>query len=64
LENLQYIKQRGLEEAGQAKPQQEENLSGLIGQNGAEDGEQPQVARHYYNPDDERSLQGVGADQG
>lgn len=56
LENLQYIKQRGLEEADQAKPQQEESLSGLIGQNGAEGGERPQVARHYYNPDDERSL--------
>ena len=53
LENLQTLKQRGLEESNGA----EETLAGLAKK--AESGE-PVVATHYYNPDDDRSIQQLG----
>ena len=53
LENLQTLKQRGLEESNGA----EETLAGLAKKAGS--GE-PVVATHYYNPDDDRSIQQLG----
>lgn len=54
LENLQTLKVKGLEETGG-----EESLSGLAKRGNTED-EAPVVVTHYYNPDDERSIQGGG----
>lgn len=62
LDNLQSLKKKGLEEASIAPGKEEESLAGLARKVRQEDG-QTVVATHYYNPDDERSLQGVGPDQ-
>lgn len=56
LENLQALKLKGLEEQSTSQPQQEESLMGLAQRTVDEGVEQPVVATHYYNPDDERSL--------
>lgn len=47
LENLQSLKTKGIEE---------ESLSALASRN------EPVVVRHYYNPDDERSIKGLDDD--
>ena len=54
LENLQELKKRGIEE--RTGETQEESLTGLANRQG----DAPVVATHYYNPDDERSITGVG----
>ena len=61
LENLQYIKQKGLQEADETTGNSE-SLAGLVS-GGSEKESASTVATHYYNPDDERSIQGVGADE-
>ena len=64
LDNIQSLKKNGLQETSG----REESLAGLVATADSQLGQvqpaSPTVATHYYNPDDERSLQGVGADQG
>ena len=67
LENLQAMKLRGVEEQSLSRSQPEESLLGLAkraatGEDNNTDSA-PVIVTHYYNPDDERSLQGVGADE-
>ena len=50
LENLQYLK---------SKSEEDESLLGLINKQQ----EAPIVATHYYNPNDERTLKGIGQDE-
>ena len=57
LENLEVLKQKNQEEAQLGVSAREETLGGLVLK---EDDGPPIVATHYYNPDDERSIQGVG----
>lgn len=59
LENLQALKFKGDQETSLSKTQPEETLEGLT-KLGAQ---QPVVVTHYYNPDDERLINGVGADE-
>lgn len=62
LDNLQYLKQKGLLEAVETKPRRDENISSLalIPESENESDGPPIVARHYVNLDDERKLEGVG----
>jgi hypothetical protein len=50
LDNLQTLKTNGLAESNG-----EETLAGLAKKTA--DSEEPVVATHYYNPDDDRSIQ-------
>ena len=59
LENLQALKFKGEQETSFSKSQPEESLAGLA----LRGSDQPVVATHYYNPEDERLLKGVGADE-
>lgn len=59
LDNLQSLKERGIDEnIGES---QGESLAGLAKKGEGEVA--PTVATHYYNPDDEREIQGAGTDK-
>ena len=53
LENLQSLKQRGIDE--NINESQGESLAGLAKKTSDAEGA-PTVATHYYNPDDEREI--------
>jgi hypothetical protein len=59
LDNLQSLKERGIDEnIGES---QGESLAALAKKGEGEVA--PTVATHYYNPDDEREIQGAGTDK-
>jgi hypothetical protein len=61
LDNLSYLKERGLQEDGD-----EQNIHALaeIKEEFNESDTPPIVARHYVNLEDERTLKGAGEDEG